>query len=408
MIGRWNEVPGVFRYSISEEVEKDLARIEELRVALDARGALPRRWYGRLRRELEAESAAATTSMEGVPVTEEVRRLYAGDVPSSLEPGDVALVEGYRHAMRLVLRRVDDPGFSWEKELILAIHDKVLGESHVLRAGRFRTIAVWISDGRSDEPRYTAPAPGDVPRLVGALAEYLQSEPDLPAPVLSALAHVRLAAIHPFNDGNGRTSRIVASLVLYRAGYRAPEFTSLEEWWGRHRADYYAAFECLGSAWREDADVSPFVAAHVRAQRLQADTLSLRQATERELWDALESVAVDSSSDARTANALWDGFFARPVTNRYYRGIADISAPTAAIDLSRLAAARLMAPEGAGPSVHYVPTSNLLCEVARVLGFDDLAGSGAPDDMVRDLIIGKLATRIRLSGPAYTAGLEAE
>jgi Fic family protein len=399
----------MYTFTISEEIERNLTRLEELRTALDARGTLPRRWYGRLRRELEAESAAATTSMEGVPVTvQEVRRLYAGDLPASLEPGDVALVEGYRHAMRLVLRRVDDPGFSWERELFLAMHDKVLGESYVLEAGRFRTIPVWISDGRSDKARYTAPEPALVPGLVGGLAEFLQASEDLPAPVLSALAHVRLAGIHPFKDGNGRTSRIVASLVMYRAGFRAPEFTSLEEWWGRHRIDYYAAFECLGDTWRDEADVTPFVAAHVRAQRLQADTLSLRQATERELWDALERVALDAGSDERASNALWDAFFGRTVTNRYYRGIADVSAPMAAIDLGRLVSARLLASEGAGPSTHYVPTAALMSEVARSLDFKDLADSMAPDEMVRDLIIGGLATRIRLSGPAYTVGLGAE
>jgi Fic family protein len=47
---------------------------------------------------------------------------------------------------------------------------------------------------------------------------------------------VAVAAIHPFRDGNGRVARVVASLAMYRGGFNLPEFTSLEEWWGRHRA----------------------------------------------------------------------------------------------------------------------------------------------------------------------------
>ena len=60
-----------------------------------------------------------------------------------------------------------------------------------------------------------------------------------------------MAAIHPFADGNGRTARIVASLVMYRGGFRHPQFTSLEEWWGQLSDDYYEAFACLGPRWDE-------------------------------------------------------------------------------------------------------------------------------------------------------------
>ena len=88
--------------------------------------------------------------------------------------------------------------------------------------------------------------------------------------------HIRLAGIHPFSDGNGRTARILASLAMYRGGYRSPEFTSLEEWWGGHVADYYRAFDCLGSEWADEVDVTPFVEAHIRAQVSQVEALSLQ------------------------------------------------------------------------------------------------------------------------------------
>jgi Fic family protein len=45
----------------------------------------------------------------------------------------------------------------------------------------------------------------------------------------AAWIHVAVAAIHPFKDGNGRASRVVASLAIYRGGFKLPEFTSLEE-----------------------------------------------------------------------------------------------------------------------------------------------------------------------------------
>ncbi|MBA4371027.1 MAG: hypothetical protein C0418_05560, partial [Coriobacteriaceae bacterium] len=279
----------MYRYRITAEIRRDLERIELLRERFDNRGTLPRRWLGRLRRDLEAESVAASTMMEGVRVTvEEVRRLLAGDTPPTVDELSASLVLGYRDAMSYVLRRADEPSFAWHAELVKAIHDRVMGGAFGLDAGRFRTIPVFISDGSDGEPVYTPPAEDLVPDLVDGLAEYLESSKELPAPVVAAFAHVRLAGIHPFKDGNGRTARVVAALAMYRGGYRAPEFTSLEEWWGGHRGEYHTAFDCLGKRWKDSSDVTPFVAAHVAAQRIQADALSLRLATQREIWTAIE------------------------------------------------------------------------------------------------------------------------
>src|SRR5438132_13891167 len=82
--------------------------IDQWRIRLDHRGVLPRRWTGRLRRELEAEAVAASTIMEGVLVTvEEVRRILAGASPKEVATEDGALVEGYGDGMRCVLRPAD-------------------------------------------------------------------------------------------------------------------------------------------------------------------------------------------------------------------------------------------------------------------------------------------------------------
>lgn len=106
---------------------------------------------------------------------------------------------------------------------------------------------------------------------------------DEPPAVQAALIHFSLAGIHPFKDGNGRTARIAASLAMYRGGYRMPQFTSLEEYWGRHAESYYHAFDCLRGEWDASTDVSSFVETHVSAQATQVEALSLRNATERAL-----------------------------------------------------------------------------------------------------------------------------
>src|SRR5437867_8122668 len=129
------------------EVKELLQELDTWKRALDLR-VLPRTWEGRLRRDLEAEAVAASTRMEGVNVTvDEVRRILAGDQPPEVEPQDRDLVEGYRDAMNFVLRQADDPAFSWDKGLIVGLHDRVLAGRYDLGAGRLRTERhVWVTN----------------------------------------------------------------------------------------------------------------------------------------------------------------------------------------------------------------------------------------------------------------------
>src|SRR5258708_37778428 len=84
--------------------------LDAWRARIDNKGAFLRIWQGRLRRDLEAQAVAASTSMEGVPVTvDEVRRILAGERPAEVSGADRRLVDGYRAAMGFVVRRRDGP-----------------------------------------------------------------------------------------------------------------------------------------------------------------------------------------------------------------------------------------------------------------------------------------------------------
>lgn len=386
----------MYRYEITESVDSGIRRIEELRVRLDAQGPLPRIWLGRTRRDLEAEAVAASTIMEGVAVTvDEARRILAGDKPAGVSAGDASLVDGYRDAMRFVLARADADAFAWQSELLLSLHHLAMGGSYANGAGRLRETQNWLTNRASGQQVYLPPPTAEVPALVDDLMTWLEST-DEAGPVVSALAHVSVAGVHPFGDGNGRTARIVASLAMYRAGYRLPQFTSLEEWWGRHIEDYYRAFDCLGTEWSADADVTPFLEAHVGAQVAQVEALSLRNTTERALWTVLQdTVVVDMGLNERATHALYDAFFAREVTNRYYRGMADVSEVTASHDLAKLVASGALKAGGAGRSAHYVAAPALYELVVRNAELDPRWLGTAGDSVAqRDAVLTGLAKRL--------------
>ena len=176
---------------------------------------------------------------------------------------------------------------------------------------------------------------------------------------------------------------------MYRGGFKRREFTSLEEWWGRHLDAYYALFECLGDRYCADTDVTPFVLGHLEAQLAQVRALDLRERVERQIWLALENALVDAAMPARLANALWDALFGREVTAGYYRSIVDVSPATVTNDLRAAVAAGLLTSHGQRRGRRYLAGERLPVVVAREFG---LTPEGTIEQQ-RRVLIAKLTER---------------
>ncbi|MBN1865071.1 MAG: Fic family protein [Victivallales bacterium] len=83
----------------------------------------------------------------------------------------------------------------------------------------------------------------DVPELMRELVTWIASAlgADVPIPVIAGLAHYQFVTIHPYYDGNGRTARLLATFLLHQHGYGLNGFLSVEEFYARDLAGYYAA-----------------------------------------------------------------------------------------------------------------------------------------------------------------------
>jgi hypothetical protein len=261
-------------------------------------------------------------------------------------------------------------------------------------AGTFRHKNVWLGDRASGVVVYQPPPFQEVPGLIDEMCAWADEATD-PTPVVAALVHVRLAGIHPFIDGNGRVARVLASVAMRRGGFGTQEFTSLEEWWGAHQDEYYAAFRELGHRWDPDADVTRFVTVHVRAQRRQVEAFWLKQAVECEIWGVLEGIVCEMlGQPVRLAEALFDGFFGRPVTNRYYRRLVGIGGRQAAEDLALLAEKRLLGRVFDDPEEVLTGAFALMSAVASASGVALSPEAGSSVDRQRSHLVGAIARRI--------------
>lgn len=123
-----------------------------------------------------------------------------------------------------------------------------------------------IRDSRSRAIVYLPPEAKEVPPLMGDLVKWINRQirdSDLPVPVVAGLAHYQSATIHPYYDGNGRTARLLANLILHKAGYGLKGIYSLDEYYARNLEAYYAALTVGPShnyhLGRAEADVTGFV-----------------------------------------------------------------------------------------------------------------------------------------------------
>ncbi|TWW60409.1 protein adenylyltransferase FICD [Takifugu flavidus] len=140
---------------------------------------------------------------------------------------------------------------------ILEIHRRVLGYVDPVEGGRLRTNQVFVG-------HHIPPHPRDLQRHMEELVQWLNSEEALQLhPVeFAALAHYKLVYVHPFVDGNGRTSRLLMNLVLLQARY--PPITIRKE----QRAEYYTALDTAN-----EGDVRPFIRFIAKCTEMTLDTL---------------------------------------------------------------------------------------------------------------------------------------
>jgi Fic family protein len=175
---------------------------------------------------------------------------------------DEAEVRNHYRAFEFMEQLADQPGALREED-VQTLHGLVMDGR--ARATPYRRQQNVIKDSGSGHIVYLPPEARDVPSLMAELLEWTNrsmEEGRLPIPVIAALAHCQFATVHPYLDGNGRTARLLTTLILRRAGYGLNGIYSLDEYYAQKLGAYYAALT-IGShnyyQGRAEADVTPFV-----------------------------------------------------------------------------------------------------------------------------------------------------
>lgn len=240
------------KYNITDKILNNISQITAGREVIEHSRLIPK-WELKLRKEARVHNAHSSTSIEGNRLRLEQVRALSENREVIATAKDKQEVINYLQALDVI------PQYAGENRVtvkqLLDIHNKItrgtLKDTKSCGAFRNRQVIVGrrIFDGTQfrEIVEYTPPDTKDVPGLVKDFLDWLNSDKakEINPVILAGIAHYEVARIHPFIDGNGRTARLLASLILYRRGFDHRRFFALDDYYDEDRPSYYTVLKTV-------------------------------------------------------------------------------------------------------------------------------------------------------------------
>jgi Fic family protein len=185
------------------------------------------------------KEAVLSSQIEGTQSSLSELLLFENNLSPGAPLDDVTEVSNYVAAMEHGLKRLAE-GFPLSLRLLREVHEVLLakGRGSEKRPGEFRTSQNWIGGSRPGNALFVPPPPDQVVSCMGALESFLHQQ-ETPTLIRAGLAHAQFETIHPFLDGNGRTGRLLITLLLCADGVLPQPLLYLSLFLKRNRSAYY-------------------------------------------------------------------------------------------------------------------------------------------------------------------------
>ena len=231
------------KYTITNKILKNIGEIEAAKEVIENAPLVPS-FEKQFKTDAEIRTIHHGTHIEGNDLTlSQTRKVLEGESIVA-RTRDIQEVINYRNVVDLL----DELAFKrggYDPEMLKEIQrecvNKLVPEEKV---GKFRKSQVVIKNEDTGEIILHPPSFVKVPFMIDDFIEWLNSEEvkEVHPILVAGIAHYILVAIHPFVEGNGRTARAFATLILIKRGYDIKRFFALEENFDKNPADYYNAF----------------------------------------------------------------------------------------------------------------------------------------------------------------------
>jgi Fic family protein len=293
---------------ITPEILSLIASIDEFKGAWRALGTLAPERLAALKRVATIESIGSSTRIEGSKLTDrEIEQLLSKLEIKSFSTRDEQEVAGYAEVMDLVFTSWLD--ITLTENHIKQLHRDLLAHSEKdeRHRGNYKTnsnsVVAFDENGVQLGIVFETAAPFDTPRLMSELVEWIEGElqaKKIHPLLLIALWVVVFLEIHPFQDGNGRLSRALTTLLLLRAGYAYVPYSSLESVIEHSKEAYYLALRQTQGTIRTDApNWQPWLVFFLRSLAEQVRRLNIKIEREKLVLAPLPTLSLQIVEFAR-------------------------------------------------------------------------------------------------------------
>ncbi|NNF98321.1 MAG: Fic family protein [Desulfobacteraceae bacterium] len=275
--------------NITKDMLRLIAGIDEFKGAWQALGNLAPERLLALKKVATIESVGSSTRIEGVKLTDkEVGALLAGIDTRSFRSRDEQEVAGYAAAMNVIFDAFGDIPLT--ENHIKQLHGTLLrySDKDIRHRGEYKKLPNHVQaldqNGNSLGVVFQTASPFDTPMKMKALVNWTGNtfeQKDLHPLLIIAVFVVHFLAIHPFQEGNGRLSRILTTLLLLQNGYDYVPYSSLESIVEQNKDRYYLALrKAQKTIDTDDAGLENWLVFFLTCMKKQKDRLS--QKVERE------------------------------------------------------------------------------------------------------------------------------
>ncbi|MBI4775254.1 MAG: Fic family protein [Deltaproteobacteria bacterium] len=234
------------KFTITNRMTRAITRIERARGFLEA-AQLSADWVREVGEQALILEAHHTTHIEGTRLTlDQAERLWKGEAVPEADPDDARELLNYRTAFEFVSECLDS-GDPITEGMIREIHRKLVEgvRGGSAAPGEYRRVQNYVVNSGTGQVIYTPPTAVEVPVMMSELVKWLNGDLDIHPALVSGIAQFQLVHIHPFLDGNGRTSRLLSTLCLYKAGYDFKRLFTISEYYDRDRPTFYKSIQSV-------------------------------------------------------------------------------------------------------------------------------------------------------------------
>ncbi len=336
------------KYTITDQLLANIKRINTLVGDLNSK-RFPQVVLYELERTAREVSAFASTSIEGNPLPlTEVKKVLKSKPEYARQSEQEVL--NYNQALQDLNEQLEKGQINLSLDLILSIQnqvtDKILEPQFV---GHLRVEPVVVNDPRTGQTVYLPPDTHEVKPLMEELIDFINSNQDKIDPlILAGIFHKQMVIIHPFRDGNGRTTRLLTKVLLAQMGLNTFNLFSFENYYNQNVTRYFQTVGEYGNYYELTDKIDFTVWLEYFTEGIIDELLRVQK--------QLAEVAISPASELKDYHLkILDFIREKGFINDYdYAKLVDRAKSTRALDFKKLINLGLIERRAKGKSTHYI------------------------------------------------------